>query len=81
MKGDKGWIGLAIGISVFDAIAEETMSEAFWRALQNPKKCFVPIACWAVVTLHLFRPWTRIPRKFDPIHYTNVRRRVNELRM
>lgn len=53
MKGEHGWIGLAAYVFLWDMLAPETLSRAFWRALAHPKQRWVVLACWGWVTSHL----------------------------
>lgn len=66
--GSKLWIGLAFYIAIADAQAaarhKETMSMAFWRAVQQPRHRPWVTAVWVYVTLHLYH---RIPDRYDPL--------------
>ena len=57
MKGEHGWVGLALYVLLWDRYAPETLSRAFWRALRHPRKRWVVLAAWAWVTSHLI--WQR----------------------
>lgn len=68
MKGNTGWIGLLIYILIWDLTASETLTGAFHTALRDPKKRWIPITIFIVVTAHLFRPYDRLPKRLDPIY-------------
>lgn len=53
LRGEHGWIGLAIYIYLWDRYAPETLSRAFWRALEHPTKRPLVLFAWAWVTSHL----------------------------
>lgn len=67
-SGSKAWLGLLTGILAYDLYAirygKQTLSTAFYEALEHPKKRWVVIACWSILTNHLFGI---TPRKYDVI--------------
>lgn len=65
----KGWIGLAIYVTLWDLLAPETLSAGFDDALHHPRRRWQVIAVWVYVTGHLF---VLIPRRVDPLR--NLRR-------
>lgn len=67
--GSEGWIGLGLFILAWDWLADETLTASFHRALQDPKKRWIPIVGFAMVSAHLWRPVNHIPPRYDPIHY------------
>lgn len=52
-QGTLGWLGLAAGVAVFDALAKETMSHAADRAMARKYGKFATVAAVATVALHL----------------------------
>lgn len=70
-SGARGWLGLVAFIYLWDKLAEQTLTSAFWGALTEksyPHRGLVMTA-WAVTTAHLFRPVLRIPAKYDLFTY------------
>lgn len=67
-SGTRAWLFLALYITGYDIYASltgrETLSSAFWRAVQHPKNRWGVIALWAYITCHLFHA---IPDKYDPL--------------
>ncbi len=65
--GDKAWLGLAIYVVTYDALAQilkkETLSASFGKALDKPITRWPTIVAWTYLTGHLFRA---IPPKWDP---------------
>jgi hypothetical protein len=57
-EGDRAWLGLLLGVVIYDAWAvvtqRETLSQSFDRALRDPKRSGVTIAAWSALTMHLF---------------------------
>lgn len=66
LNGAWGWLGLAIYVATYDALARETLSRAFYRSIEHPKRRWLTIVVWVMVTLHLFR---FIPQRLDAIHW------------
>ncbi len=61
IRGDDGWILLAIFVFLWDWFADETLSSALWRGLEHPWKKFPVIATVLWVVSHLlFRKPRRI---------------------
>lgn len=52
--GKLGWVILAAFVVLWDNLARETLSDAFWRGLLGRRSRFFVIALWAIVTSHLF---------------------------
>lgn len=56
--GTKGWIGLVAYITAFDLYAiytdKETLSGAFYKAVQHPRQRWLVIVLWLYTTGHLF---------------------------
>jgi len=74
--GTLGWVACAAGVAIFDIVANETMSSAFRRGLENPKTAAPVIGAWAVTTAHLFGV---LPERIDPFVQTfNVLERVRD---
>lgn len=69
--GDYAWLGLAVGVVVYEAVApdNELLSEAADRA-RAAHRVLVPAAV-IYVAGHLLRLW---PRRFDPL--TQLARRL-----
>lgn len=65
-----GWLGLAGYVLAYDvwAIANnrETLSSGFWRALSCPRKRWLVIGAWGLITKHLVTP-SLLP-KADPLN-------------
>lgn len=53
LRGEHGWIGLAAFILLWDRYAPETLSKAFWRALEHPTRRPIVLLAWGWVTSHL----------------------------
>ena len=51
-KGKYGWLGLAIYVLLWDNLVQETLSDAYWRAVE--KKQWWVVAIWAALISHLF---------------------------
>ena len=66
--GTRLWLGLAGYIIAVDAHAaltgRETMSSAWWRAVQHPHRRWPVVAAWLYITAHLHH---LIPARFDPL--------------
>lgn len=62
--GTLGWLILATFVTAWDVFADETLSTAFWRAMQDPKKRWPVIVAWLYITVHLFHI---LPDRFDPL--------------
>lgn len=58
--GSKAWAGLAIYVLAYDIWAmkrgSETLSGAFWRGMDHPRKRWMVVLAWLVVTKHLVLP-------------------------
>lgn len=73
--GGKGWIGLAIYITLWDVASfyrqnGETLSHAFEETVRHPIKRWPTALAWAYITVHLFG-W--IPETLDPLsNLTNI---------
>lgn len=72
--GTWGWIGLTAYVAAWDALAPETLTGAFGRAVLHPRKRWQVIAAWGVTTAHLFH---LLPKRFDPIYGFGCVLRVN----
>lgn len=68
--GTRAWVGLATYVVTYDIWAmkrgSETLSGAFWRALDHPHKRWVVGGAWFVVTKHLILP--RFLAEKDPLN-------------
>ena len=65
-KGGKlGWIILAGFVVVWDNLAKETLSDAFWRGLASRRWRWPVIGLSAAVVSHLFAK-TPLPIKWIP---------------
>lgn len=64
MNGAVGWVVMAIYILIWDIMSKETLSSAFYRALESPLHRWWVIFIWVVITLHLFK---LVPKKYDLI--------------
>ena len=53
VRGEHGWIILAIYVWAWDMFAPETLSRALWRALQHPVHKWWVVGLWAWVSSHL----------------------------
>ncbi len=53
LKGEHGWFILAVFVWLWDAYAPETLSRAFWRALEHPSRRWYVLVAWGWVTSHL----------------------------
>ena len=66
-SGDKAWLGLAGYVLAYDLFAaltgRETLSSAYWRAVQNPWRRWPTIVFWGYLTVHLFHG---LPDRYDP---------------
>lgn len=65
MNGSVGWLIMLVYIVVWDMKADETLSDAFYRAFENPFHKWWVIAVWLIITLHLFK---LVPKKYDMVH-------------
>jgi len=63
--GGVGWLIMLIYIVAWDCMADETLSDAFYRAVQHPFHKWWVIFVWVVITLHLFK---LIPKRYDLVH-------------
>lgn len=54
LRGDHGWVAIAAFVTLWDIFAPETLSRAFWRAIEHPVHRWWVLAIWAHVTAHLF---------------------------
>lgn len=72
--GTRAWVGLALYVSAYDIWAattrHETLSMAFYKAIQHPVKRFPTIVVWATLTAHLFK---FIPDRYDPLRSWGAR--------
>jgi hypothetical protein len=68
--GDFAWIGLALYVAAYDALAvasgRDTLSGSFARAIDHPVRRWPTMAVWAALTAHLFKA---IPARFDPLRH------------
>jgi hypothetical protein len=75
-RGSTGWLCVAIGTILWDALAEEDeqLTYAFRRGFKTRK--ILVSAAWGYLTCHLFGA---IPDRYDIIHYigTAYRRRLH----
>lgn len=62
-SGTVGWVALAALVIGWDALAPETMSDAFQRNAATPAGRACLIAIWGALTLHLFEA---LPKNTDP---------------
>lgn len=66
--GGRGWLGLVVYVTLWDAWAafsrNETLSMAFYRSLRHPRHRLGTITLWAYITAHLFHA---IPDDYDPL--------------
>lgn len=66
---EMGWVMLFGYVAAYDLWAiktkRESLSHAFYRGVQHPKKRWITIWAWGTLTAHLFNI---IPDKLDPIH-------------
>jgi hypothetical protein len=66
--GSKLWVGLLAYVVAADAHAaltgRETLSTAWWRAVQHPRRRWPVTLIWAYLTGHLFH---LVPERFDPL--------------
>lgn len=67
-NGTKAWIGLTAYVVAYDGWAalkkKETLSQAFYQAVQHPVKRWQVGVLWTYLTCHLFH---LIPERFDPL--------------
>lgn len=61
--GHLGWFALSAFVIGWDWKAEETLSRAFARGLDNDRARPWVVGAWAVTTAHLFRA---LPETIDP---------------
>ena len=52
--GTYGWLGLAAYITLWDWLAPETLSRAWWKAVEHPRNRWLIVALWGWITAHLF---------------------------
>lgn len=52
--GAYGWLGLAAYVALWDWLASETLTRAWWNAVEHPRRRWLIIAVWGWVTAHLF---------------------------
>lgn len=68
--GSKAWVILVSYVLGYDIWAirghHETLSGAFWRALNHPQKRWVVLIAWAITTKHLVFPQVLAER--DPFN-------------
>ena len=66
--GTRLWIGLAAYVVAVDlhaaATGRETLSSAWWRAVQHPRRRWPVVAVWTYLSLHLHHA---IPARLDPL--------------
>lgn len=62
--GSLGWAVIVAGVTAWDILADETLTNAFARGRENPKTRYLVIGAWAITTAHLM-DW--LPEKIDPI--------------
>ncbi len=67
--GTFGWVLLAAGVLVWDLVAPETLTDAFYRAHQHPASKIAVTGVWTMLTLHLFN---KLPRRADPLHAVTI---------
>ena len=63
--GSVGWLIMLIYIVTWDCMASETLSDAFYKAVQHPFHKWWVILVWVVITLHLFK---LISKRYDLVH-------------
>jgi len=61
--GHLGWAALAAGVIAWDVLAEETLSSAFRRGLDNNHLRPLVVGAWALTTCHLMGV---LPERVDP---------------
>lgn len=71
-SGSKAWLGLLTGILAYDLYAirygKQTLSTAFYEALEHPRRRWLVIVCWLALTAHLFRlDWNRFNHLFNSL--------------
>lgn len=81
--GQRAWLGLVLYIMCYDIWAarsgRETLSMAFYEAIQHPARRWPTIAIWSFITAHLFK---FIPDNYDPLrlpwkmHYLRSRDKI-----
>jgi len=68
MKGYWGWLGITLYVIGYDVVAAykegESLSTAFYNAVEHPVRRWFVILLWTMVTAHLFH---LVPRRYDPI--------------
>lgn len=56
-RGVAGWVILAAWVVFYDNMAHryggKTLSDAFWVSLAHPRKRWLVVAAWSVVSAHL----------------------------
>lgn len=71
-SGDRAWIGLAVYVAVYDAVAlvtgRDTLSQSYARAMSDGRR-WPTLALWAVIMGHLTGA---LPRKYDPMRRIEV---------
>ena len=65
MNGSVGWLVMLIYIVAWDCLASETLSDAFYKAIEHPFHKWWVITVWVAITLHLFK---LIPKRYDLVH-------------
>lgn len=60
-----GWAGIATGVVLWDALAEQTLSAYYHERVQDPRTRALALGAVAVVATHLVRP--DVLSQFDPI--------------
>lgn len=70
--GDRAWFVLFVGVALYDWWASEsgndTMSQSFARAVDDPVRRWPTLAFWAYLTGHLVKV---VPPKYDPLRRWN----------
>jgi hypothetical protein len=68
IKGEWGWLILLAFVAIWDYNSikgrTETLSTAYWHAVQSPLRKWPTIVMWAYLTAHLFH---LIPDRWDPL--------------
>lgn len=57
-SGSKAWLALLGGVLAYDLYAirsgKQTLSAAFYEATRHPRRRWIVVACWSILSLHLF---------------------------
>jgi len=72
-SGVWGWLLLLAVVVAWDVVAlrtekVDTLSGAFYKALQSPVRRWPTVLVWAVLTMHLFQ-WPKFLKRLDPFQF------------